>query len=286
MIAVESLSSHAGVEQGSLAETPLARLPKHDWTIYGLLAGAIDRALAALLLALTSPLILLGALAVKLTSPGPILYTQTRVGKGGVPFTIFKLRSMRFDCEKQSGACWSTKGDTRITPVGRFLRTSHIDELPQLWNILCGQMSLIGPRPERPEFVGQLARAVPRYRERLLVRPGLTGLAQVVLPPDSDIASVRRKLAHDLYYITNRSWWLDLRLLVGTAFLVVKIPVPLGQYLLALPNPDAVERAYDASLAPVATLRLDTRPAQDPPVTAHVSVPAAKPSSTPSLEII
>src|SRR5205814_291249 len=114
---------------------------------------------------------------VRITSRGPAFYTQTRLGLRGRTFTIYKLRSMYEYCENHSGPLWSSKDDPRVTPLGRFIRRTHIDELPQLWNILRGDMSLIGPRPERPEFLPKLETIVPRYRERLRVRPGVTGLA-------------------------------------------------------------------------------------------------------------
>jgi lipopolysaccharide/colanic/teichoic acid biosynthesis glycosyltransferase len=208
----------------------------------------------------TSPLFLLGALAVKLTSRGPVFYSQVRVGKQGRPFNIYKIRTMYHNCERVSGVCWSTKGDPRITPVGRFLRLTHIDELPQLWNILRRQMSLVGPRPERPEFIPKLGKAVPRYTERLKVRPGLTGLAQVVLPPDSDIESVRRKLAHDLYFIENPSLWLELRIIASTALIVLGVPTMVIRFLFALPAADDVERAYAQKAGATAQGR-DVRPA-------------------------
>src|SRR3954468_14427190 len=161
---------------------------------------AVDAALAAVLLVPAAPLILAAMALVKLTSRGPAIYTQVRAGLGGKPFTIYKIRTMARDCEARTGPVWSTGRDRRITPVGRFLRRSHLDELPQLWNVAMGDMSLVGPRPERPEFVAELERQVPHYRKRLLVPPGLTGLAQVQLPPDSDVEDVRRKLVFDLYY--------------------------------------------------------------------------------------
>ena len=136
------------------------------------------------------------AIVVKLTSRGPAFYTQIRLGQDGRAYAIYKLRTMTHDCEKLSGPQWSKKGDCRVTAVGRLLRRSHLDELPQLWNVLRGEMSLIGPRPERPEFVPRLERSLPHYRARLHVRPGVTGLAQVQLPPDTDLGSVRRKLAY------------------------------------------------------------------------------------------
>ena len=131
---------------------------------------------------------------------------------------------MIHNCESLTGPRWSMPGDPRITPVGWFLRRTHLDELPQLLNVLRGEMSLIGPRPERPEFVPELERELPGYTQRLAVRPGVTGLAQVQLPPDTDLDSVRRKLAHDLYYIRHVSPWLDLRLLVCTAFYALGVP--------------------------------------------------------------
>ncbi len=183
-----------------------------------------------------APVVLLAALLVKLTSRGPAFYPQTRVGLDGRLFTIFKLRTMRHNCEAVSGPRWSLPGDPRVTLVGRVLRVTHLDELPQLWNVLRGDMSLIGPRPERPEFVPQLERALPTYRQRLRVRPGVTGLAQVLLPADTDVESVRRKLTHDLYYIRYLGFWLDCRLLLCTALYALAIPFRLTSRLLRLPT--------------------------------------------------
>jgi lipopolysaccharide/colanic/teichoic acid biosynthesis glycosyltransferase len=149
---------------------------------------------------------------------------------------------MVHDCEKASGARWSVLGDPRVTPLGRFLRRTHLDELPQLWNVLRGDMSLVGPRPERPEFVPALERALPHYRDRLAVRPGVTGLAQVQLPPDTDLESVRRKLAFDLYYIRYISFWLDLRLTACTAVHMAGVPIFTLGRLFALPARAVVER--------------------------------------------
>jgi lipopolysaccharide/colanic/teichoic acid biosynthesis glycosyltransferase len=202
----------------------------------------LDVVLAALLLVLAAPFILVAGLLVKLTSRGPVFYSQTRVGRGGRPFTIYKIRSMYHECERASGARWSRPGDPRVMPVGQFLRRTHLDELPQLWNILRGDMSLIGPRPERPEFVPQLEQAIPRYRERLLVLPGVTGLAQVHLPPDTDLASVRRKLAFDLYYIKNIGFWGDLRLLLATAVHVF-VPYVAARWFFRLNERTCVEAA-------------------------------------------
>ena len=150
------------------------------------------------------------------------------MGKGGRPFTLYKIRTMIHNCEKASGAQWSKPGDPRITRVGAFLRSTHLDELPQLWNVLRGDMSLVGPRPERPEFTPESGAApCPHYRDRLAVRPGVTGLAQVQLPADTDLDSVRRKLAYDLYYIRHVNGWLDFRLIACTALRMFGVPFHL-----------------------------------------------------------
>jgi lipopolysaccharide/colanic/teichoic acid biosynthesis glycosyltransferase len=190
---------------------------------------------------LTAPLIILAAVVVKLTSRGPVFYSQTRTGKDGDPYSIYKIRTMTHNCESITGARWSLPGDSRITRVGRFLRSSHLDELPQLWNVLRGEMSLVGPRPERPEFVGRLQQVFPDYCARLKVRPGVTGLAQIQLPADTDLASVGRKLAVDLYYVNRRTWWLDLRIILATMCKVLAIPFAVPRLLLQLPGADAVE---------------------------------------------
>jgi hypothetical protein len=143
---------------------------------------------------------------------------------------------MEHDCEKKSGIRWSVPGDNRITMLGKFLRASHLDELPQLINVLLGQMSLVGPRPERPEFTQQLAQVLPHYDDRHLVLPGVTGLAQVQLPPDSDLTSVARKLAYDRWYVAHRSLWLDVRLIFCTALKVLLIPMPITCRLLRIPS--------------------------------------------------
>ncbi|MFO0805710.1 MAG: sugar transferase [Gemmataceae bacterium] len=178
----------------------------------------LDYAIAVLLLPIALPLIALAALAIKLTSPGPAFYLQTRVGLGGRLFRIIKLRTMHHDCEKHSGIKWAGKHDDRVTRVGKLLRKTHIDELPQLVNVLLGHMSLVGPRPERPEVIKAkgLEQLVPGYSHRLRVKPGVTGLAQVQLPPDSDITSVRYKIVHDLYYVQHQGVHFDLRLIAAT----------------------------------------------------------------------
>jgi lipopolysaccharide/colanic/teichoic acid biosynthesis glycosyltransferase len=178
---------------------------------------------ASLLLTATAPLIALASLLVRLTSRGPVFYTQERLGLNGRRFTIYKVRTMYQDSEP-NGPIWSVRGDRRVTPVGRYLRWSHIDELPQLINILRGDMGLIGPRPERPEIVNQLERALPDYPRRLRVRPGLTGLAQVLRGPDTDLASVHQKLDLDLFYLDHKGPWMDLRIILATVPHLLRIP--------------------------------------------------------------
>jgi lipopolysaccharide/colanic/teichoic acid biosynthesis glycosyltransferase len=173
---------------------------------------------ALLLLVPAAPLVALFALLVKLTSPGPAFYFQTRLGLHGRAYRMCKIRTMRHNCEAATGAVWAARNDSRITAVGHFLRKTHLDELPQLLNVLRGEMSLIGPRPERPEMYYVIEQEVPDFRSRLQVRPGVTGLAQMRLPADTEVPGVRRKLAYDLYYIRSLSPWLDLRISASTAF--------------------------------------------------------------------
>ena len=237
---------------------PLGREPvrplHHRW--YLPCKHVADFILAALLTVPAVPLIVLAALLIKLTSRGPALYTQTRVGEDGRLFTIWKIRSMIHNCESLTGPRWSMPGDPRVTRIGVFLRASHLDELPQLLNVLRGEMSLIGPRPERPEFVPELERELPGYWQRLMVRPGVTGLAQVQLPPDSDVISVRRKLAHDLFYIRHLSPWLDVRLLLCTACYALGLPFGIGGKLLGIPDGSAVEEAMNDVLGDLPSPRL------------------------------
>jgi lipopolysaccharide/colanic/teichoic acid biosynthesis glycosyltransferase len=220
---------------------------------YRVVRDVADYAIAAVLLVLSAPFILLGAILIKLTSRGPVFYSQTRLGRYGRPYTIYKLRTMAHNCEALTGPCWASKVDPRVTRVGRFLRDTHLDELPQLWNILRGEMSLVGPRPERPEFIVYFERSIPRYSERLLVKPGVTGLAQVQLPADTDLASVRRKLAYDLYCIWQPSLWLDVRIVLGTALVMVGIPFWTVRGFFRMPTRDQVEGVYGASRNDAAT---------------------------------
>jgi len=187
--------------------------------------GMIDRLLAAILLVPGLPAIVLLILLVRLTSRGPGIFRQSRVGKGNRLFTLYKIRTMRIDAEADTGPTWSQPHDDRVTRVGRLLRRFHLDELPQLINVLKGNMSLVGPRPERPEFIRVLAEMIPGYCDRLAVRPGITGLAQLNLPPDSDVSSVRRKLFLDLEYVRQAGLVLDLRILLCTFARFLKLPV-------------------------------------------------------------
>jgi lipopolysaccharide/colanic/teichoic acid biosynthesis glycosyltransferase len=228
--------------------------PQRAWYLGIKYAG--DFMLSLLLCVAAVPLLALAVLAVKLTSRGPAFYTQIRVGCAGRLFTIYKIRTMIDNCESLTGPRWSMPGDPRVTPIGWFLRRTHLDELPQLLNVVRGEMSLIGPRPERPEFVPELEREVPGYKQRLAVRPGVTGLAQVQLPPDIDVDSVRRKLAHDLFYIENVSPWLDLRLLVCTAFYAIGVPFQLLSRMLGVPRSEHIERSMRPALGEPAPLRV------------------------------
>ncbi len=234
------LMPHVGIRLsgfGRLTELPDAspsRSTPRSW--YECIKRSLELCVSGTLLVVTAPLVLLGAVLVKLTSRGPAFYSQMRVGRYGRPFPIIKLRTMTHNCEAASGAVWATASDPRITPLGKFLRRSHIDELPQLWNVLRGQMSLIGPRPERPEFLPVLEQAIAGYRGRLQVRPGVTGLAQVQLPADTDLASVQRKLAYDLYYIERMGPGLDCRVLLATLTKVMGAPFPVTRALFALPR--------------------------------------------------
>lgn len=173
--------------------------------------GVADLVVAGVLLALTLPILGIAALLIKVTSPGPVFFRQQRVGEGGKIFTVYKLRTMVHDAEMLTGAVLAQEGDPRVTPIGRLLRESRIDEIPQLLNVLNGTMSLVGPRPERPEFVAQFIRTIPGYAERHQVKPGLTGLAQI---NGEYHTTPEYKLKYDLAYIYNYSLWLDVRIMV------------------------------------------------------------------------
>jgi exopolysaccharide biosynthesis polyprenyl glycosylphosphotransferase len=172
-------------------------------------------------LVLSLPISLIAMLIVKITSPGPVFFRQARVGEDGRIFDIFKLRTMVNDAEKQTGPVWAKENDPRVTPFGRFLRMSRIDEIPQLVNVLRGEMSIIGPRPERPEFFDMLSKEISDYEKRLKVKPGITGLAQIKQSYDSTIKDVRKKVKFDLLYIKRMCFLTDFRILLGTVLVVL-----------------------------------------------------------------
>ena len=182
---------------------------------------AFDIIAGGLLLALTLPIILLTAIAIKLESKGPAFYRQRRVGLYNEGFDILKLRSMRQDAEVAGTAVWAAEDDPRITRIGRFIRKVRIDELPQTWTVLKGEMSFVGPRPERPQFVQQLEEQLPFYAERHMVKPGITGWAQINYPYGASIEDSRHKLEYDLYYAKNYSPFLDLLILLQTLRVVL-----------------------------------------------------------------
>ena len=185
------------------------------------LRRTLSLAAALVLVVLFAPLALLAALAIRLDSPGPVLYRQTRVGRGGRIFTLNKFRTMRADAEAGTGAVWAKDRDPRVTRVGAFLRRSRLDELPQLVNVLLGDMDLVGPRPERPEFVAALRDQIPFFDVRALVRPGLTGWAQICYRYGASLEDARHKLGFDLYYVKHASPLLDAIVLFHTAKVVL-----------------------------------------------------------------
>jgi lipopolysaccharide/colanic/teichoic acid biosynthesis glycosyltransferase len=233
-------SGHARPHSSALPVTPLPpraeprRLPLHRTVEaevrrhvhrqprgYLMARRVLDVVVAAVVGLLVLPLIPVLAVLITLESPGSAIYRQVRLGAHGRPFHIYKLRSMTADAESSGQPRWASEEDPRITLVGRFLRRTRLDELPQLWNVLRGDMSLIGPRPERPEFVEHLERAHPGFHLRLMVRPGLTGWAQVRHRYTSSIEEARVKLEYDLYYLTHAGPRLDLEVLVRTAGVVI-----------------------------------------------------------------
>ena len=219
------------VESASLYEELSGQIPLSDlrpsWLIFSSgfakprllrsLKRGCEAVLAAVAVVLAAPVMALVALAVKLTSRGPVLYRQTRVGEGGREFPLLKFRTMRADAEDSSGPVWATAGDDpRVTSVGQVLRKTRLDELPQLWNVLRGDMSLVGPRPERPHFVEKLRRVIPYYDERHAVRPGITGWAQVKFPYGSTLEDAEEKLEYDLFYVKHMSLLFDLAIVLET----------------------------------------------------------------------
>ena len=183
---------------------------------YRIFKRLFDIIFASMVLVVVSPLFLIFSVLIRLDSPGAIFFSQVRLGKSGKPFRIFKFRTMRKNAELETGPVWAREDDPRITRLGRFLRKTHLDELPQLINILSGDMSLIGPRPERPEFAQKINQEVPRFVSRLNVKPGLTGLAQVKYPYGDSIRDAARKLRYDVLYIKRMCWMLDFQIILWT----------------------------------------------------------------------
>jgi len=220
----------AGHSEKTRCEVPIDSL-KGSWLVYGhgFVQGDGRRAIkrvfdifsSTVLLILCLPVMLLAAIAIKLESRGPVFYRQERVGLGGRSFMCIKFRSMRADAERDGVARWASKNDPRVTAVGSFLRKSRIDELPQLWSVLTGEMSLVGPRPERPSFVEQLKQNIPFYEIRHTVKPGITGWAQVRYHYGASLDDARRKHQFDLYYVKNNSLFLDLIVLIETVSVIV-----------------------------------------------------------------
>jgi exopolysaccharide biosynthesis polyprenyl glycosylphosphotransferase len=191
----------------------------HPWS--DLLKRSVDVVLSGVMILLSWPLMLATALAVRLDSRGPILFRQERVGRDGLPFTLLKFRSMLADAEKATGPVWAIEDDPRITRSGRFIRRARLDELPQLFNVLAGQMSLVGPRPERAVFVEELAKRIPYFRQRHIVKPGLTGWAQISYRYGASFEDAVQKLQYDLFYIKNQSLLFDLSILFNTVKIVI-----------------------------------------------------------------
>jgi sugar transferase (PEP-CTERM system associated) len=188
------------------------RMTRFRW----FLKDSIEKLLAILLFIATSPLALAATILIKLSSPGPIFYRQKRVGKDGMIFEVIKFRTMNVDAEGDGKARWAQKHDDRVTWIGRILRKTRIDELPQILNVLKGEMAFVGPRPERPEFVQVLDAEIPFYSQRHLVKPGLTGWAQVCYPYGASVEDAREKLRYDLYYIKHMSLFFDLMIVLAT----------------------------------------------------------------------
>ena len=224
------VSDYQGFSERALGRVDLAAL-KPNWflstegfrsgRLHRLVKRALDVGVSLALLTASLPVILLTALAIKLESPGPVFYRQERVGLHARPFTLLKFRSMRNDAEKDGVAQWASVGDARVTRVGAVIRKTRIDEIPQAINVLLGQMSFVGPRPERPAFVEMLAREIPFYHERHSVKPGITGWAQINYPYGASVADAREKLQYDLYYVKNLTLVFDLAIVLQTVRVVL-----------------------------------------------------------------
>lgn len=215
----------------SFQKVPLASLD-HQWFIFNegftlvthpmqiRMKRLMDLFLSFSLMCVVWPVMLIFALLIRLDSRGPVLFKQTRAGFKGKPFEVFKFRSMR-DKAESAGAVWAQQNDSRVTRVGKFMRKTRIDELPQLWNVFRGDMSFIGPRPERPEFDEMLEKEIPYYALRYLVRPGITGWAQVMYPYGASVVDAKQKLEYDLFYIKNHRFWLDFIIILRTVKIVL-----------------------------------------------------------------
>jgi sugar transferase (PEP-CTERM system associated) len=224
------VSDLSGFFERMRGEVPIESL-KASWLIYGdgfrqgfarrFAKRAFDIAASAGLLVLAAPVMALTVLAILLEGGGPVIFRQERVGRGGRSFTLLKFRSMRHDAEAGGKAQWASEKDDRVTPVGRVIRKLRIDELPQLFNVLAGEMSLVGPRPERPCFVAELATEIPFYELRHSVKPGITGWAQVRWTYTASVEDAKRKLQFDLYYVKNHSLALDLLIAIETVRVVL-----------------------------------------------------------------
>jgi len=180
----------------------------------------MDIVISSIILLAGAPLWFVLAIVIRATSPGPAIYKQVRVGRNGRNYTMLKFRSMCADAEKRTGPQWAKAHDPRITPVGRFIRTTRLDEIPQFINVLKGEMSLVGPRPERPFFVEQLKKEIPWYVRRIKMKPGITGWAQVKHKYDASIEDVKQKVLYDLYYFENMSLALDVKIMLRTILVV------------------------------------------------------------------
>ncbi len=230
-----SLTGKVNIEEGaSFYERVTGRVSlnmiRPSWLIFsgrgrqarlsGLTRSAVHRLVALIGGFLSLPIALLTAILIKLDSPGPVFYKQERVGKNGRPFVLMKFRSMQLDAEKE-GPVWAAKDDHRTTRVGQIIRKIRVDEIPQFWNILRGEMSFVGPRPERQHFVAQLAQEIPYYEQRHLIAPGLTGWAQIKYPYGASIEDARQKLQYDLFYIKNQGLMLDAIILFETIKIIL-----------------------------------------------------------------
>jgi len=230
-----SLTGKVNIEEGaSFYERVTGRVSlsmiRPSWLIFssrgrqtrisGIARNIVHRIVALIGGLMSLPIAVITAVLIKIESPGGIFYKQERVGKNGVPFTVMKFRSMRSDAEK-AGPVWASQNDDRTTRIGRFIRKTRIDEIPQFWNILRGEMDFVGPRPERPHFVSQLAEEIPYYEQRHLIAPGLTGWAQIKYPYGASIEDARQKLQYDLYYIKNQSLMLDATILFETIKIIL-----------------------------------------------------------------